>query len=255
MDAAPKKPFKAMTARERLAYVRELITVEPVLACYICAAIIVIPSLQDLELEKACRVNRAFGDEVCAPILRGEHENLTEENTLVQTTVVDMHSWQNPLQQVMPLILVLFLGSYSDRHKIRKPFLVLPLVGELFSTASCILCVVFMGSWPLEVLGVSQGVVPSFFGGYTMLNMAAFSYIADVSSVEMRTLRIGIVQLVLNVIAPLVQPLSGVLYAALGYIGVLVVGTCLFEYPDESQGYRDVSVMDLPTKGFCSARM
>lgn len=222
---SPKKPFKEMSTREKLRYVRELITVEPLLACYICAAIIIIPSLQDLELEKACRVNRGFGDEICVPILQGEHENLTEENTLVQTTVVDMHSWQNPLQQVMPLILILFLGSYSDRHKIRKPFLILPLLGELFSVVSCVLCVVFMNSWPLEVLGVSQGVIPSFFGGYTMMNMAAFSYIADVSSVEMRTLRIGVVQLVLNVIAPIVQPLSGVLYAALGYIGVLIVGT------------------------------
>lgn len=223
-EGTDQKPFKDMSIREKLHFVRELITVEPLLACYLCAAIIIVPSLQDLELEKACRVNRGFGDEICVPILLGQHENLTAENELVQTTVVDMHSWQNPLQQVMPLILILFLGSYSDRHKIRKPFLMLPLIGELFSVIFCVLCVVFMDSWSIDVLGVSQGVIPSFFGGYTMMNMAAFSYIADVSTVEMRTLRIGIVQLVLNVIAPLVQPLSGVLYAALGYIGVLIVG-------------------------------
>lgn len=227
-----KKDSIWQKAGKKLSYARHVITVEPVIASYVMASILCGPMLLNLEFEKSCRVNMHLNDSVCENILSGNIKNtsLTEVNSEIQMLIGDMHSWQQPVQSVMPLILVLFLGSFSDRHKWRKPFLVLPIFGEFFSVIGCTLCVVFMRSWPLEVQGIFQTVVPSFFGGQTMIVMAVYAYIADVSTIEMRTLRIGIVQIVLNVIYPLTQLFSGQLFELAGYYVVLSLAGALFVF-------------------------
>ncbi|XP_019865125.1 uncharacterized protein LOC109594350 [Aethina tumida] len=225
-----KKTFGEMSLRERIDYTREVITIEPIIAAYVMASYLCGPALYNLEFEKSCRVNLAYNDTVCEAILSGYHQNYTGQNEQIQILIGDMHSWQSPLQTIMPLILVLFLGSFSDRHKWRKPFLVIPLIGELFAVVGVILCVVFMRSWPLEAQGILQTVVPSFFGGQTMVVMACFAYIADVSTVEMRTLRIGIVQIVLNACSPFVQSFSGKLFEIIGYYGILLIAAALYGF-------------------------
>lgn len=81
---------------------------------------------------------------------------------------------------------------------------------------------------PLEAQGISQKVVPSLFGGQTMLVMATTSYIADISSVEMRTLRLWIVQIVISVVLPMVQSFSGLFFVRAGYLSVLAVSAILY---------------------------
>lgn len=217
--------FKSMTMKQRASYIKEVITVEPLLTCYLMSSVICGPALNNLELEKACKANEGYNDTVCDSIMGGTYfeQNFTAENEKVQQWIIEMHAWQIPLQSVMPIILVLFLGSYSDRHKIRKPFLLIPILGEFLAVAGCILCVIFMRQWPLEVQGFMQTIVPSFLGGPTMIVMAAFAYIADVSTLEMRTLRVGILQIVLNLCTPIVQSFSGILFQEIGYIGVLLI--------------------------------
>ncbi|KAF5293911.1 hypothetical protein FQA39_LY13616 [Lamprigera yunnana] len=225
-----EKTFKQMRMKERIAYIGEVITIEPLLCCYLMATILCGPALTNLEFEKSCKANEGFNDTICDAILSGtyEEQNFTKENNIVQQNMITMHSWQSPLQSVMPIILVLFLGSYSDRHKIRKPFLLIPIIGEFFAVIGCILCVIFMRDLPLEFLGFVQTVVPSFLGGPTMIIMASFAYIADVSTVEMRTLRVGVVQIVLNIWTPIVQSFSGILFSKIGYIGILLMAGVIF---------------------------
>lgn len=215
-----KKTFLQMNFNEKISYIKHVITVEPIIACYIMSSILCGPALNQLELEKACKSNCDYNDTICDSIIQGTG-TFPNETKRVQRIVADMHSWQGPLQSFTPLILVLFLGSYSDRHKLRKPFMLIPIFGEFFAVAGCILCVIFMREWPIEVQGFAQTVVPSFLGGQTMIVMAIFSYIADISTLEMRTLRIGIVQIVLNVCYPAVQSFSGILFNAIGYIPML----------------------------------
>lgn len=228
-DLRPEvKTFRTMTGKERLLYVKEVITVEPLIAAYLMASVVCGPALNYLEFEKGCRSDLKLEDAVCDIILTEVDHNYTAENDEIQTLIGNMHSWQVPLQSVVPLILVLFLGSYSDRHKLRKPFLLIPIFGEFFAVVGCILCVVFMKEWPLASQGIAQTVVPSFFGGPTMLIMAVFAYIADVSSEEMRTLRVGVVQIVLNICTPVGQAVSGILFTSIGYIGVLSLAACCY---------------------------
>lgn len=224
----PDKPFWKLSWREKISYTREVITVEPLVTAYIMASYICVPALKNLEFEKACRVNLGFNDTVCGNILSGTHENFTEQNDQVLITISNMYTWKTPVESVMPLILILFLGSFSDRHKLRKPFLLLPIIGEFFAVVACILCVVFMNTWPLEVQGVSQTIIPSVLGGPAMLTMAAFAYIADVSTVEMRTLRMGVVQITLNVFSPIIQLISGKLFDKIGYYGILFIAAAFY---------------------------
>lgn len=227
-DLTENKELKKKTFKERLKYVAEVVTVEPLIGAYVMAAVLVKPALLVLEYDKACRANLALNTTVCNDIAFGDGEAFFNSTVDVQLLISKVHSWQLPIQSVMPLVLVLFLGSYSDRHQWRKPFLLLPLIGELFAVVGCILSVVFMDTWTLEVLGVVQTIIPSFFGGQTMLVMAVFAYIADVSTLEMRTLRVGVVQIVMNACYPLVQSFSAVLFTSIGYIGVLVIAGCLY---------------------------
>ncbi|KAF2880695.1 hypothetical protein ILUMI_25485 [Ignelater luminosus] len=222
-DTKEEKTFRRMTMNERVAYVKEVITVEPLVTCYIMSSILCSQALTNLEYEKACKANLNYSDTVCDAIISGTSENYTSELVEVQTKVTELHSWLQIVQNVIPIILVLFLGSYSDRHKLRKPFLIMPFFGELGAVVGCILCVIFMREWPVEVQGFMQVVVPSFLGGPTMILMAVFAYIADVSSLEMRTLRIGIVQIVLNITTPIIQSFSGILYDQIGYIWILLI--------------------------------
>lgn len=223
----PEKKPKKKTLCERFKYLREVITVEPVMGSFVMGTAITVPALMNLEFEKACRVNKGYNDTVCDAILSGHHENYTAQNNEVQMLIADMHSFLQPVQSIVPLVLILFLGSYSDRHKRRIPFLMLPIVAELVSVACLILCVVFMKTWPLEAQGVAQIVIPSFFGK-SMLIMAVYAYIADVSTLEMRTFRIAVVNIVSNICTPTAQLFSGILFAKTGYIGILVISASLY---------------------------
>uniref|UniRef100_UPI0034D70A73 uncharacterized LOC136856709 n=1 Tax=Euwallacea similis TaxID=1736056 RepID=UPI0034D70A73 len=224
---AEKLKIPRRTFKDTIKHLKEVITVEPLIACYQMALFVSKPALDNLEFEKACKVNLRYDSGICKAILSGNHSQHKSENEEVQRVISTMHSWQQPVQSFTPLILVLFLGSFSDRHKWRKPFLLMPLVGELFGVVGCIMCTLFMTQLPLEVQGISQKIIPSLLGGQTMLVMATTAYIADISSVKMRTFRLGIVQIVISVVLPTVQSFSGILFVKAGYMSVLTVSAIL----------------------------
>lgn len=212
----------------KLVSLKNTITVEPLVAFYQMGLILTRPAMDNLELEKACKVDLNYSDNICDSILEGNHSNYTMENSAIQTLIGEMHSWQRPMQSVMPLVLGLFLGSFSDKYKLRKPFLLLPILGEIFGAIGCLFCVIYLKTWSLNVQGVFQRVVPSFFGGQTLMIMSSTAYIADISTVKMRTLRIGILQIVISVISPLVSSFCGVLFLHIGYYGILNMAIALF---------------------------
>lgn len=67
-----------MTFWGKFKHVRDNITVEPMLACYIIPSVLAGLATQNLNLEKACRVNLDYGDTVCDALMRRETANYTE---------------------------------------------------------------------------------------------------------------------------------------------------------------------------------
>ena len=140
-----KNNTKKKSVRERFRSIWKNITVEPLLLCYIMPSVLSTLAVQNLNLEKACRVNLAYPDTVCDALSRRQTENYTKlvnafflpillctphdlyfllkdifnfthrEEELVQQMVAGMASWKVILQSGLPCILILFWGSWSDR--------------------------------------------------------------------------------------------------------------------------------------------
>ncbi|KDR19441.1 hypothetical protein L798_06215, partial [Zootermopsis nevadensis] len=220
--------WKTMTNREKWEYFTSNITVEPMLACYIMPCVLAMLATQNLNLEKACRVNLRYDDEVCAALTARQTANYTEQETQVQQLVAGMTIWKTMVQSALPCFLMLFLGSWSDRHGRRKPCMLLPITGEFLTCIGLILCTYFFFELPMEVAGLVESLFPALTGGWFTMFMAIFSYIADVTSVEMRTLRIGIVNLFVSLGVPVGMALSGVLYKEIGFYGIFSISATMY---------------------------
>lgn len=209
--------------RQKILTVRNTITVEPLIAFYNMAICLSKPALDNLELEKACRVVLNYSENICDTILQGNHTYHESENDAIQVVISQMHSWQQPFQSFVPLLFCLFVGSFSDRYKLRKPLILAPIAGEILGHIGCIFCVVFLNLWSLNAQGILQKLLPSLFGGQVVMNLATTAYIADISTVEMRTLRLGVIQLVFSITSPLVNSFCGILFYKIGYYGILYI--------------------------------
>lgn len=70
-------PWSKLTRREKWQYIKRNITVEPMLACYIMPSVLAGLATQNLNLEKACRVNLNYETHVCDALTRRETANYT----------------------------------------------------------------------------------------------------------------------------------------------------------------------------------
>ena len=103
-----QKLWKEMNFKEKCRHIRNNITIEPMLACYIMPSVLAGLATQNLNLEKACRVNLNYSDVVCDALSARETSNYTEEEREVQSLVAGMQGWKTVLQSLMPCLLILF---------------------------------------------------------------------------------------------------------------------------------------------------
>lgn len=129
---------------------------------------------------------------------------------MVQTMVAEMVGYRGAIMSVLSSFFILFLGSWSDRHGRRKPCMLLPFVGEILTAISLLLCTYFE-KLPMEYSGFSEAFFLGITGGWFTAMMGFFSYIGDISSLEQRTLRIGVLNLCFTLAVPLGMAFSGVL--------------------------------------------
>lgn len=219
---------KKKTLKEKLRLIKENITVEPVLACYVIPGALTRLATQNLNLDKACRVNKNFGDTVCNALIAREGNKYQKEELVVQELIASMESWKSVLLTVIPSILILFIGAWSDRTGKRKICIVFPIIGDLITCLSNILNVYFFYELPVEVTMFLEGLFGSIFGGWITTYMGIFSYISDASSEESRTFRVGIANLCLTAGGPIGSVLSGVLLNLIGYYGVFTISSLLY---------------------------
>lgn len=217
-----------MSRLSKFEYVMGNITVEPMLALYVMVSVMSSLTTQNLSLEKACRVNLNYSDVVCTALTNRETNNYTVEEAAVQQLVAGMISWKTVVQSALPSFLMLFLGSWSDRMGVRKPCMLLPILGEILTSIGLIVCTYFFYELPMEVAGVVESLFPALTGGWFTMFMAVFSYIGDVTTVEMRTLRIGFANLFVSLGVPIGMALSGVLYRKIGFYGVFSLSASLY---------------------------
>lgn len=227
----PKPDPVPISFSDRLKSIFTFFTVEPYLLCYILPIAISGLAVNKFNTEKACRVDLNYTEEICTKAINGdvEDENITKTAQLEALLMVtDMQSWQSPLQSSVPALVVLFVGAWSDRTGNRKALMLIPIVGELISSLGLILATFFFMEWPLWVTALIEAVPSALSGGQTIALMGSYSYIADVTSIESRTFRIGVVAVIVTLGFPFGTSISGVLTQSLGYYGVFTIGFVLY---------------------------
>ncbi|XP_014208805.1 solute carrier family 46 member 3-like [Copidosoma floridanum] len=223
--------WTSMSGRQKSWYILSNITVEPMVAFYIMPSVLASLATQNLNLEKACKVNLGYPSGVCDALsARNVTANLEAEETAVQQLVAGMQTWKTAVQSFFPSILIVFAGAWSDRNGLRKPCMMLPIVGEFMTSVSLIACTYWFYELPMEVAGLCEALWPALTGGWFTMIMGTFSYIGDVTSVESRTVRVGAANAFLSLGVPIGMALSGVFYIKLGFYGVFGIAACCYVF-------------------------
>lgn len=220
--------WKAMSFGQKFGFMARNVTVEPMVACYIMPSVLASLATQNLNLEKACRVNLRYDDNVCTALAARNTTGFANEEIAVQQLVAGMQSWKTALQSGLPAILILFIGAWSDRTGLRKPCMLVPIVGEFLTSISLIICTYWFYELPMEAAGAFEALWPALTGGWFTMFMGIFSYVADITTVESRTLRIGAVNVFVSLGIPIGTALSGVLYVKIGFYGVFAISTACY---------------------------
>lgn len=227
-DMTDKFDFWKLTFHEKVTYIRTNITVEPMLALYTIPSVLASLATQNLSLEKACRVNLGYSDQVCDALAVRDTANYTLEETEVQRLTASMAGWKTFIQSALPAMIILFVGSWSDRHGRRKPCMLLPIVGEFLTSIGLLICTFFYYELPIQAATFSEAVFPAVTGGWFVMFMAVFTYIADVTSEVDRTFRIGVVNVFFSIAIPIGMALSGVAYRLIGFYGVFSLACVMY---------------------------
>ncbi|XP_034824851.1 lysosomal proton-coupled steroid conjugate and bile acid symporter SLC46A3-like [Maniola hyperantus] len=216
------------TLKEKILYIKDNITIEPVFVMYVVTGTLGKLATQNLNLDKACRVNLKYGDKVCDALIAKEGAMYQQEELAIQELVASMEAWKNLILTAIPSLFILFIGAWSDRTGNRKICILLPIVGELLLCLSCILNVYYFKELPVQVAMFFEAFFPAITGGWTTFSMGGFSYISEISSEETRTFRVGLTSLCVTAGGPIGTSFSGILLKYTGYYGVFTTCSLLF---------------------------
>ncbi|XP_068630638.1 lysosomal proton-coupled steroid conjugate and bile acid symporter SLC46A3-like [Battus philenor] len=230
-----KDGFESKSFFEKLCYLKSNISVEPMLAGLIVPSTLSRLAVQNLNLDKTCRVKLDFGDEICESLIHRKG-NLTYYEGEAQRVIASIEAWKSIIQTAIPTLLVIFMGAWSDRTGNRKLCILLPIFGEFLVCVSNILSTFFFDQVSVEVTMFLEAFFPAITGGWVMVYLGVFSYISDITSEESRTFRVGLVNLCMTAGIPIGTALSGILLKLLGYYGVFAISgsiyllTCTYGY-------------------------
>lgn len=174
---------------EKCTKVVKLTSVEPTMWLYMMAFMTTSVIEQAFFVYKACRVDHGLGEEIC--------RNITANKTLiaeVQITVSKFHQWNGIASHALPIILAFFTGNWSDRRG-RKLLLIIGLFGKFIYSLMLVINTV-ISSWNIDMIMYTASIPSTFFGADVAIFAACFAYISDITSVEERTFRITILDVV-----------------------------------------------------------
>uniref|UniRef100_A0A8D8M170 Thymic stromal cotransporter homolog n=1 Tax=Cacopsylla melanoneura TaxID=428564 RepID=A0A8D8M170_9HEMI len=209
-------------------------------------------AVQNLNLEKACLVNLNYSQEVCRMIMKGQNiSQYREAQKEGQELVAGMQIWNNFLLYFFPCVLLLFMGSYSDRHNCRKPFMLLPILGNIFMIIGLLISTYYFKEVSLNYVGLIEAIFPAITGSWIVFYMAVYTYISSRTTLKQRTFRIGLVSLANSVATPVGSAIAGVIVRECGYYGTFsfvgITYVLCFVY-----GYITIDELPVTNKQNCS---
>ena len=205
---------------EKLHYMRNNITVEPLLAGLIIPSVISRFAMSNLNLDKACRVNLQIEADICDSLIKKSNNNFSEYEKQVQELISSIDIWKGVIQTALPCIIIMFLGAWSDRTGKRKLCILLPIYGEILTSINNLINVYFFYEIPVEITVFLETFFPAVTGGWVTMFLGVFSYISDITSEESRTFRVGVVNFCFTAGLPVGIGLGGILVLKMGYYGI-----------------------------------
>ncbi|XP_041976386.1 proton-coupled folate transporter-like [Aricia agestis] len=215
-----KKEVGNLKFLQKLKDVKDNITVEPVMSVFMIASMIAVTGVQNLNLDKACRVNLNYNDTVCTALTLRQRENYSNAEVDVQKLVASVEAWRTIIATVFPLIMMVFLGAWSDKMGKRKVCMLMPIAGEFISCSMNIMSFYFFDSVTVELTSVLSTLAIALGGAWYVMYLGSYSYLADVTSEQSRTFRMGLLTLGLSISFPIGMGISGIILRYTGYYGV-----------------------------------
>ncbi|XP_002135392.1 proton-coupled folate transporter isoform X2 [Drosophila pseudoobscura] len=166
-------------------------SVEPTMFLYMFAFMITSVVEQSFFLYKACRVNNNFSEAICTNIHKAENEAYKKQS--LETTAWFLQ-WENISAHIFPIVMALFLGSFSDRRGRKLPLL-MGLVGK-FIYSTMIVVNAKMPHWPVQNIIYTATLPSALTGADVAIFASCFAYISDISTLEQRTIRVTILDVV-----------------------------------------------------------
>ncbi|CAK1553438.1 unnamed protein product [Leptosia nina] len=227
LKTEPKIDFSTMTILEKLKYLKSNITVEPALALFVMPSVLAMLATQNLNLDKACRVNLGFSEAVCEDLRLRKRANHTFEEDEVQKLIASVQGWKSVIHTAVPTLLMLFIGAWSDKTGRRKICMLMPIFGEFMTCVLNMINTYFFYQVPVEWTVFMEVIFPALTGGWYTMFLGGFSYLGDVTSKETRTFRMGILSLCMTIGFPVGTGFSGILLRYTGYYGVFSISAVL----------------------------
>ncbi|CAG0914202.1 unnamed protein product [Notodromas monacha] len=195
------------------------VSVEPV--CFVIALAVFAEMLiiQNLTLYKICRLDFSFPANVCRHLSDPENH---DAQSVVQPAASRFLILKSAVEHAAPFISSLYLGSWSDRFG-RRWLLLLMLTGLLLDEVGHLVNSIWLDVTSKEYILLFSSVPYSLGGGFVALRVSVFSYIADVSSTETRTMRLALLDAAFCLAGPLGNFLGSVLFSKFDFEGVFIV--------------------------------
>ncbi|CAB3244236.1 unnamed protein product [Arctia plantaginis] len=199
------------------------ITVEPCIFLMVTGTMITNMASQNLQLEKACRVNLNFSKEICDSLRLQDGVAHNDYEREIQRLVASALAWRTYLTATLPCFLALFVGSFSDITGYRKLFIIVPIIGQILVGINNKFSVHFFYQINLEKVIFSDAIIEGLTGGWCICFLSAFAYISAITTEQDRTYRIGIVGFCITFGMPVGVGLSGILLRLVGFYGVYLI--------------------------------
>ncbi|XP_013187760.2 proton-coupled folate transporter [Amyelois transitella] len=217
-DDETKGSSEAVSFCERINKLRKFITVEPFLAIYFLSNALSVVASQKFITERECTVDLNYPVDICFKIVEGIHDNSTlTMKDAVTSAIGNLYTWKQPLEKFLPAIFILNIGAWSDRTGNRKAIILVPIIGQVFSTATY-LAGIFFSSAPIWIISLIDSLILTATGGLTILFSGVYCYVADVTDPDNRTVKVGAIGIVVSISGIIGQLVAGELTQSTGYI-------------------------------------
>ncbi|XP_066295981.1 proton-coupled folate transporter-like [Branchiostoma lanceolatum] len=192
------------------------ITVEPVLLMYMTATLMMTPVLQQTIYYKLCY--QFHNASICDNLEDNKHVEYE-----IQEQAAQWYLYITVCISAPAIFISFFVGPWSDRVGRRLPMCLPPVGGLLYALSFLVQSLdQFLLTIPVEwtlIGALAQG----FLGGYTVIILTTYSYLADVTTEENRTRRMSILTAMLTISGTIGLGIGGVLVDNFGFFVVFAV--------------------------------